>query len=134
MQCRVYNKDDTLNIFSDQLLLDFSGLPEEYINQTIQFKLQGQLRVEPRKGVQYAPGRQVDFKGAVQLSLRSTLPLPFSLFPKNVVTPVGDSILDTILGAMEGALVRGIIVDYQSWCRTKQSTGSNREVQATKRV
>lgn len=131
MACRVYNENSTLKIFSDQLLLDFSGLPEEFINQSVRFTLKGQLEVEARKGSQYKAGRQVDFSGGVSLTFRVSLPLPFSLLPENVVTAVGDTILDTILGAMESALVRGIIADYHSWCRTKQNMESKRALRVT---
>ncbi|CAM6088095.1 unnamed protein product [Calypogeia fissa] len=128
---KVYNENNTLKIYSDQLLLDFSGLPEEYVNQSVRFTLQGQLQVDGRKGSQYKAGREVDFNGVVSLSLRASLPLPFALLPGDVVTTVGDTILDTILGAMESALVRGIIADYHTWCRIKQNMESKRALGVT---
>lgn len=112
-------------------MLDFSGLPEELLNQTIQFRLGGQLQVDARKGSQHKAGRQVNFSGSVQLSLKADLPLPFSLLPDTVATTVGDRILDTILGAMESALVKGIIADYHSWCWTKQNVESNRALRVS---
>ncbi|CAM6100719.1 unnamed protein product [Calypogeia fissa] len=123
---KVYHENNTLKIYSDQLLLDFSGLPEEYVNQSVRFTLQGQLQVDSRKA-----GREADFNGVVSLSLRASLPLPFALLPGDVVTTVGDTILDTILGAMESALVRGIIADYHTWCRIKQKMDSKRALGVT---
>jgi hypothetical protein len=57
-----------------------------------------------------------NFVGSVNLSLGVDLPVPFSLIPEGIVMSVGDEILDHIIGAMEGALLQGIVDDYIIWC------------------
>ena len=49
------------------------------------------------------------------MSLNFDLPYPFSMFPEPVVIGVGNAILDGILSAMQGALMRGLVRDYGLW-------------------
>lgn len=111
----VYNEDDALRIFSDKLHLDFTGVPDQFKNLYIDFQLKGSLRVN-KQGSKVG---RVKFDGTVSLVLGTDLPMPFSFLPEALLTGAGDSILNTILGAMESALVKGIIDDYHSWCRVK---------------
>lgn len=104
---------------SDKLVLDFTGVPDDFAVQDFQFALNGNLRVIPR-AVQVTQARPIcDFAGSVSLGLGTNLPLAFSIIPEGIVTRVGDEILDRIIGAMEGALLKGIISDYSAWCRLK---------------
>lgn len=50
------------------------------------------------------------------MGLNVDFPLPFSLMPDYIVLPVGNGILDRILGAMERELASRIRRDYNIWC------------------
>ncbi|KAJ7519962.1 hypothetical protein O6H91_20G061500 [Diphasiastrum complanatum] len=108
-------KTQSLKLRSDKLVLDLLGLPTD--NLDLQFSLEGDLKVSRKSTI----SRQKNFNGSVSLGLKCDLPLPFSLMPETVVMPVGDGVLDRILGAMEGALLQGIIKDYNYWCRIQRS-------------
>ncbi|KAL3692730.1 hypothetical protein R1sor_006381 [Riccia sorocarpa] len=115
---RVYNEDSALCIYSDKLYLDFTGVPDQFKNVSLNFQLSGSLRALPQ-GVQ--AGR-VKFEGSVLLKLGADMPFPISLLPETLLTGAGNGILDTILGAMESALLRGIVDDYYTWCKLRQGS------------
>ncbi|XP_024526253.1 uncharacterized protein LOC112344916 [Selaginella moellendorffii] len=124
---RVFYRESTktLVLESDKLVLEFIGLPpgmNDDIN--LQFSLGGDLGAQSSiaSNASNAAGR---FHGSVSLGLDCDLPLPFSLMPEAIVLPVGDGILDRILGAMEFALLDGLLADYKQWCRAKMA----REIQ-----
>jgi hypothetical protein len=108
-----------LRLHSNNLSLDFSGVPDDFAVAEFLFSLNGSLRAIPRLS-QFNPARRsCDFSGSVSLGLATELPLAFALIPEVMLTRVGDEILDRIIGAMEGALLQGIITDYNTWCRMK---------------
>ncbi|KAL2635065.1 hypothetical protein R1flu_006544 [Riccia fluitans] len=113
---RVYNEVGALCIYSDKLYLDFTGVPDQFKNLYINFELKGSLRAVP----QDAQAGKVKFEGNVVLKLGADLPFPISLLPEALLSGAGNGILDTILGAMESALLRGVVDDYYSWCKIKQ--------------
>lgn len=123
--CRVVHENGTLYIDSKKLILDVTGLPDQFRNLDLQLSLHGELRVFPRAAAAAAPpsntsigssGSCWEFGGWVDLGVGAYLPLPLSLIPDGLLTGVGDQILDRILRAMEGALLQGIIRDYNAWC------------------
>jgi len=101
-----------LIIDSSKLTLDVTGLPEQFRNLDLQLNLHGELRVFPRKFEEAL----WDFGGFVNIGVAVNLPLPLSLIPERLLTGVGDQVVQRILGAMEGALLQGIIEDYNAWC------------------
>ena len=80
----------------------------------MEFSLSGQLNVG---GSDVSTSQLKRFLGFVDMGLSVDMPLPFSLMPQSILTPVGDGILDRILGAMETALLNGLIRDYREWCK-----------------
>jgi hypothetical protein len=106
-----------LRLYSDKLFLDFTGVPDSFAVADFSFLLDGNMRATPRspENVRY----NWDFSGSVSLGLSTDLPAGFALIPEGIVTRAGDEILDRIIGAMEGALLQGIIRDYNIWCRMK---------------
>ncbi|CAK9872082.1 unnamed protein product [Sphagnum jensenii] len=120
VELRVTYEKGMLRLFSNKLKLDTIGLPESIKIPDLLFSLQGELGVLPGPmGPKQVP-HMCNFVGSVNLSLGVDLPAPFSLIPEGIVMSVGDEILDRIIGAMEGALLQGIVDDYIIWCR-KQS-------------
>lgn len=121
MFCRVVHDNGTLYIDSKKLILDVTGLPDQFGNLDLQLALHGELRVFP---VAPAPSNKSigssdswwEFGGWVDLGVGVYLPLPLSLIPDGLLTGVGDQIVERILRAMEGALLQGIIKDYNAWC------------------
>lgn len=112
---RVYHENSALRISSEKLVVDLLGLPNHFKQLDLQFSLVGQLTVAESSLRAVRRGQDKSFEGWVDLGLEVNLPLPFSMMPRAVVTPVGDGILDRILGAMEGALLAGLIRDYNVW-------------------
>lgn len=109
---RVVHENGVLIIDSSRLVLDVTGLPEQFRNLNIQFSLHGELRVLPRSS-----GKKMwDFGGWVNIGIAVNLPLPLSLIPEGLLTGVGNQVVERVLGAMEGALLQGIIDDYNAWC------------------
>ncbi|KAG0586299.1 hypothetical protein KC19_2G080800 [Ceratodon purpureus] len=114
---RVVHENGVLIIDSTRLILDVTGLPEQFRNMNLQFTLHGELRVYPRtNGSPTSAPRMWDFGGWVNISVGANLPLPLSLIPERLLTGVGNQVVARILGAMEGALLQGIIDDYNAWC------------------
>jgi len=109
---RVVHDNGVLIIDSQRLILDVTGLPEQFRNMDLQLNLHGELRVFPRKESSVT----WDFGGWVNIGVAVNLPLPLSLIPSNLLTSVGDQVVERVLGAMEGALLQGIINDYNAWC------------------
>jgi hypothetical protein len=103
-------------------MLDFSGLPDEFQNLDFDFSLSGQLGVG---GNDASTSQLKRFLGFVDMDLSVDMPLPFSLMPQSILTPVGDGILDRILGAMEAALLDGLIRDYREWCKIRSAQMSS---------
>lgn len=98
-------------------MLDFKGVPVQFKHLDFDFSLLGQLYVA---GSDLSASRREHnkrFQGWVDLGLKVDMPLPFSMMPEAILTPVGDGILDRILRAMESALLAGLIRDYKQWCR-----------------
>jgi hypothetical protein len=114
----VVHENGVLIIDSTRLILDVTGLPEQFRNMDLHFTLHGELRVFPRtKGSSSFSARKLwDFGGWVDIGVAVNLPLPLSLVPERLLTGVGDQVVERILGAMEGALLQGIIDDYNAWC------------------
>lgn len=114
---RVFYENTALKISSNKLVLDFKGVPVQFEHLDFDFSLLGQLYVAGSD--LSAPRREQNnrFQGWVDLGLKVDMPLPFSMMPKAILTPVGNGILDRILGAMESALLAGLIRDYKQWCR-----------------
>jgi hypothetical protein len=120
VELRVTYEKGMLHLFSNKLRLDTTGFPESIKIPDLLFSLQGELGVLPGPmGPKQVP-LMCNFVGSVNLSLGVDLPVPFSLIPEGIAMSVGDEILDRIIGAMEGALLQGIVDDYIIWCR-KQS-------------
>lgn len=109
---RVVHDDGVLIIDSTRLILDVTGLPQQFRNMDMQLNLHGELRVFPRSSEDLL----WDFGGWVTVGVAANLPLPLSLIPERLLTGVGDQVVERILGAMEGALLQGIIADYNAWC------------------
>ena len=121
--CRVVHENGTLYIDSKKLILDVTGLPDQFRNLDLQLSLHGELRVFPRAAAAPPSNTSIrssdsgwEFGGWVDLGVGAYLPLPLSLIPDGLLTGVGDQIVDRILQAMEGALLQGIIRDYNTWC------------------
>eukprot|EP00250_Pteridium_aquilinum_P007056 c16851_g1_i1 orf=103-864(+) len=117
---RVFHEDTVLKISSNKLVLDFKGVPGQFKHLDFDFSLLGQLHVAESGLSDSERGQNKRFQGWVDLGLKVDMPLPFSMMPEAILTPVGNGILDRILGAMESALLAGLIRDYKQWCR-KQS-------------
>jgi len=109
----------SLRLYSDNLFLDFAGVPDSFAIADFSFLLDGSMRATPRSAEATTVRHNWDFSGSVILGLSTDLPAAFALIPEGIVTRVGDEILDRIIGAMEGALLQGIIRDYNIWCRMK---------------
>ncbi|XP_024401138.1 uncharacterized protein [Physcomitrium patens] len=116
---RVVHDNGVLIIDSNKLVLDVTGLPRQFLNLDLQLALHGELRVIPRSTT---GSDQWDFGGWVDISVGVNLPVPLSLIPTGLLTAVGDQVVDRILGAMEGALLQGIIDDYNAWCAAPPPT------------
>ncbi|KAH7297072.1 hypothetical protein KP509_26G051900 [Ceratopteris richardii] len=115
---RVFHDNSALKISSNRLVLDFKGVPVQFKHLDFDLSLLGELYVaESRSSKQWQNKR---FCGQVDLGLKVDMPLPFSMMPDEVLMPVGNGILDRILGAMESAILAGLIRDYKEWCQ-KQS-------------
>lgn len=112
--CRVIHENGVLIIDSTRLILDVTGLPEQFRNMDLQFTLHGELRVLPRTNG--SPSSVWDFGGWVNIGVGANLPIPLSLIPERLLTGVGNQVVERTLGAMEGALLQGIIDDYNAWC------------------
>eukprot|EP00249_Psilotum_nudum_P003877 c17377_g1_i3 orf=349-1266(+) len=130
---KVFYDGRALQIMSNSLTLDFIGLSDHFRDLKMGFSLQGELTIANKNSLALLKGQKM-FKGRVGIGLQVDLTFPFSAFPEAMVLPVGDGILDHILGAMEGALLAGIIRDYNDWCyklalySNKVSFSSNPEV------
>lgn len=111
---RVIHENGVLIIDSTRLILDVTGLPEQFRNMDLQFTLHGELRVLPRTNG--SPSSVWDFGGWVNIGVGANLPIPLSLIPERLLTGVGNQVVERTLGAMEGALLQGIIDDYNAWC------------------
>lgn len=107
------HENGVLIIDSTRLILDVTGLPEQFRNMDLHLTLHGELRVFPRSS---SARKLSDFGGWVDIGVAVNLPLPLSLVPERLLTGVGDQVVERILGAMEGALLQGIIDDYNAWC------------------
>lgn len=118
-RCRVIFEKGVLRLHSDKLFLDFTGVPDGFAVADFSFLLDGNMRAIPRSAETTTVRHNCDFSGSVSLGLSTDLPAAFALIPEGIVTRVGDEILDRIIGAMEGALLQGIIRDYNIWCRMK---------------
>lgn len=112
-------ENGALRLYSDNLFLDFTGVPDSFAIADFSFLLDGSMRATPRSSEATTVRHNFDFAGSVSLGLSTDLPAAFALIPEGIVTGVGDEILDRIIGAMEGALLQGIIRDYNIWCRMK---------------
>ncbi|KAI5063007.1 hypothetical protein GOP47_0022172 [Adiantum capillus-veneris] len=119
---RVFHENSSLKISSDKLVLDFKGVPVQFEHLDFDFSLLGELYVVEHGSLRRQQNKS--FQGWVDLRLKVDMPLPFSMMPDVVLTPVGNGILDRILGAMESALLAGLLRDYKQWCR-KQSEQSS---------
>jgi hypothetical protein len=118
-----------LRLFSNKLRLDTTGFPESIKIPDLLFSLQGELGVLPGPmGPRQVP-HMCNFVGSVNLSLGVDLPVPFSLIPEGIAMSVGDEILDRIIGAMEGALLQGIVDDYIIWCQKQRKLVQPTQVQ-----
>lgn len=111
---KVYYQDPSLRIRSDRLVLDGTALSEEIKNLDFGFRLQGDLRAVREKGFR---SDKISFSGSVSLRMKFDVPVPFSFMPEQLVSSVGDDLLDRILGVMESQLLKGIARDYMAWCR-----------------
>lgn len=113
---KVFHTNNSLQLASNRLVLDFKGLPGQNDGLDLKFSLQGELLVH-RESTSVLENEQTpSFRGWVTMGLNADLPLPFSLMPDYIILPVGNGILDRILGAMEGELASRIIRDYNIWC------------------
>lgn len=119
VEMRVTFEKGFLRLYSDKLFLDFTGVPDGFAVADFSFLLDGGMRATPRSAQATTVRHNCDFAGSVSLGLSTNLPPAFALIPEGIVTRVGDEILDRIIGAMEGALLQGIIRDYNIWCRMK---------------
>ena len=119
MLCRVTFEKGALRLYSDNLFLDFTGVPDSFAIADFSFLLDGSMRATSRSPEAATVRHNCDFAGSVSLRLSTDLPAAFALIPEGIVTRAGDEILDRIIGAMEGALLQGIIRDYNVWCRMK---------------
>jgi len=108
-----------LRLYSDNLFLDFTGVPASFAVADFSFLLDGSMRATPRSAEPATVRHDWDYAGSVSLGLSTDLPAAFALIPEGILTRVGDEILDRIIGALEGALLQGIIRDYNIWCRMK---------------
>ena len=95
------------------MVLDIAGLPSQFRNVNLKLLLEGQLFAV--RGESDSKRQQGTLEGWVRMSLNFDLPYPFSMFPERVVVGVGNAILDGILSAMQGALIRGLGGDYRMW-------------------
>eukprot|EP01018_Ginkgo_biloba_P001422 Gb_31330 [translate_table: standard] len=114
---KVFHYQNSLQLLSNKLILDFIGFPGNLHGLDLNFSLQGELIVNKELSTVADKEQTPSFKGWVTMGLKVDLPLPFSLMPNSIIVPVGNGILDRILGAMEGALVSRIIRDYNTWCQ-----------------
>lgn len=108
--------EGVLLIDSERLILDVTGLPDQFRNMDMQLNLHGELRVFPRRTEEDPLQELWDFGGWVNIGVAVNLPRPLSLIPEKLLMGVGDQVVERILGAMEGALLQGIIADYDAWC------------------
>ncbi|KAG0625627.1 hypothetical protein M758_2G069300 [Ceratodon purpureus] len=119
VEMRVSFEKGYLRLYSNNLFLDFTGVPESFAVADFSFLLDGSMRATLRSPEAVTVRHNSDFAGSVSLGLSTDLPAAFALIPEGIVTRAGDEILDRIIGAMEGALLQGIIRDYNIWCRMK---------------
>lgn len=116
---RVSFEKGALRLYSDNLFLDFTGVPASFAVADFSFLLDGSMRAIPRSAETTTVRHDWDYAGSVRLELSTDLPAAFALIPEGILTRVGDEILDRIIGALEGALLQGIVRDYNIWCRMK---------------
>lgn len=122
---KVLHANNSLQLASNRLILDIKGLPGQNNGFDFQFNLQGELLVHRESSSVLESEQTPSFRGWVTMGLDANLPLPFSLMPDYIVLPVGNGILDRILGAMERELSSRIIRDYNIWCNVStQLTGT----------
>lgn len=122
---KVLHTNDSLHLASNRLILDLKGLPDQNNGFDFQFSLQGELLVHSESSSVLESEQTPSFSGWVTMGLDANLPLPFSLMPDYIVLPVGNGILDRILGVMERELSSRIIRDYNIWCHVStQPTGT----------
>lgn len=109
-----------LIIDSNKVILDVTGLPDQFRNLDLRLSLHGELRVFPPSTI----SDEWDFKGWVNLGVAVNLPPPLSLILEGLVTSVGNEVVDCILGAMEAAVLQGIIDDYDAWSAARSPIAS----------
>eukprot|EP00897_Mesotaenium_endlicherianum_P007963 jgi/Mesen1/7195/ME000371S06277 len=106
-----------LRIFSDKVVLDLAGLPPQFHNIKLNMTLEGRLQALRRGAPKVAASPACQLEGYVNLGVSLDLPVPFNLIPEPAVNAVGNAILDGILAAMQGALLRGLLQDYYMWSK-----------------
>jgi hypothetical protein len=128
---KVFHTNKSLQLASNRLVLDLKGLPGQNDGFDFQFSLQGELLVHRESASVLESEQTPSFRGWVTMGLNVDLPLPFSLMPDYIILPVGNGILDRILGAMEGELASRIIRDYNIWCHVStELTGTVTQLSA----
>ena len=118
---RVLSENKALKLSSNKLVLDFKGFPDEFKNLDFDFFLLGQLAIAESDT---STSQIKKFQGFVDMGLKVDMPFPFSMMPQSILAPMGDGILDRILGAMEAALLAGLVRDYREWCKSTSSKKS----------
>ncbi|KAH9300323.1 hypothetical protein KI387_011906 [Taxus chinensis] len=113
---KVFHSRNSLQLSSNKLVLDLTGLPGLNDDLDFNFSLQGKLSVHKESFSVVESQHTHSFKGWVAMQINVDLPLPFALMPDSIILPVGNGILDRILGAMEGELTSRILRDYNIWC------------------
>lgn len=113
---KVLHNRNSLHLSSNRLVLDFIGIPEMYDGFDFMFSVQGELTVHKESSSVMENECCHSFRGWVTMGLNADLPLPLSSMPDYIIVPVGNGILDRILGAMEGELTSRITRDYNAWC------------------
>lgn len=130
VEMRVSFEKGALRLYSDTLFLDFTGVPDDFAVADFSFVLDGGMRAVPRSPEITTIRHNCDFTGSVSLGLSTDLPAAFAFIPEILLVRAGDEILDRIIGAMEGALLQGIIRDYNIWSRMKSRTKIAKSKQA----
>lgn len=92
--------------------LRLEGTPPELdLNRKLLFNLDGELKViRPKSGASGLPCR---LAGKVQMQLSADVPDAFMFAPG--LDQVSQSLMDTVLENLEGALVKNLLKDYQVW-------------------
>lgn len=125
LHCRFWHTNNSLQLASNRLILDIKVLPGQNNGFDFQFNLQGELLVYRESSSVLESERTPSVRGWVTMGLDANLPLPFSLMQDYIVLPVGNGILDQLLGAMDRELSSRIIMDYNIWCHVStQLTGT----------